>query len=186
MNHFQSLPAIINNSLLNHYSLLTSTNHNWQLSTTINPYQPQPLAIPNHHEPRFLSIPCCRYYMFKSYYTIIYIYIYIYQPLTIKVSKIINHSPLTIIMISTISPTKDVAGTVVTSVVEQQHKVLRSGPTRLKDLATPRQMGRSPDHGEMIYGINIIRKKHNNMCIFLTIYIYIQCVYIYILIYSYW
>ena len=116
------------------------------------------------------------------------LYIYIYQPLTIKVSKIINHSPLTIIMISTISPTKDVAGTVVTSVVEQQHKVLRSGPTRLKDLATPRQMGRSPDHGEMIYGINIIRKKHNNMCIFLTIYIYIytMCIYIYILIYSYW
>jgi hypothetical protein len=75
-----------------------------------------------------------------------------------------------------------VAGTVVTSVVEQQHKVLRSGPTRLKDLATPRQMGRSPDHGEMIYGINIIRKKHNNMCIFLTIYIY--NVYIYIFLYT--
>ena len=110
--------------------------------------------------------------------TILLYIIYIYQPLTIKVSKIINHSPLTIIMISTISPTKDVAGTVVTSVVEQQHKVLRSGPTRLKDLATPRQMGRSPDHGEMIYGINIIRK-HNNMCIFLTIYIYTMCIYIY-------
>ena len=94
-------------------------------------------------------------------------------------------------MISTISPakkvspTKDVAGTAVTSVVEQQHKVLRSGPTRLKDLATPRHMGRSLGRSwwnDIRYKYHT--KKHNNMFIFLTIYIYIQYIYIYIFLYT--